>query len=137
MAEDHYYGLTNGMVLTKPFEIGKTYKRVDGTDVTCISLSYTRGYETAQFSDFAETHARLGEVYAKKGITLSAKDMGEPEKSGYRYNRASDRGRCTGGEWDGYCVIPEPNDADYALAALKHLNLSFKDILDDQARSRA
>jgi hypothetical protein len=55
-----------------PFELGKTYKRRDGKDVTIIAVSNQRGYETVQGDD------------------------GAYPGSGFRYNRDNDRGRCTG-----------------------------------------
>jgi hypothetical protein len=55
-----------------PFELGKTYKRRDGKEVTIIAINNHRGYETVQGDD------------------------GSCPTSGFRYNRANDRGRCTG-----------------------------------------
>lgn len=69
-----------------PFELGKTYKRRDGKEVTIIKVSNQRGYETVQGDD------------------------GDHPESGYRYNRDSDRGRCTGtaGDFSDPCnLLPE------------------------------
>lgn len=62
---------------TKPFVVGRTYKTQAGDDVT-ITAESTRhpGYECVQGDD------RL-----------------TPE-GGWRYNRESDRGRCTGSAFD-------------------------------------
>ncbi len=62
--------------MSKPFEVGKTYTTQAGAKVTCIELTRVRGYESARFDD------------------------GEDENSGWRYNRASDRGRVTGSAFD-------------------------------------
>lgn len=69
-----------------PFELGKTYKRRDGKDVTIIKVINHRGYETVQGDD------------------------GDHPQSGYRYNRDTDRGRCTGtaGDFSDPCnLLPE------------------------------
>lgn len=56
-----------------PFELGKTYKRRDGRDVTIIEVNNEmKGYETVQGDD------------------------AESPRLGWRYNRESCRGRCTG-----------------------------------------
>ena len=124
--------MSRGMELTKPLEVGKTYKRVDGKEVTCIKVTDLRGYECAQFDDYAETHARTMKDWEGNESALDyIKRFGgdDPETSGYRYNRASDRGRCTGGKLDNFAVIPEPLDADYAIPYMKHLLRSFEGLL--------
>lgn len=84
--------------LSKPFEVGKTYSRLDGKVVTCIKTTSPPGYQCAQFDDREE-------VYAARGHT-----DGNPLDSGYRYNRGQDRGRCTAGQFDDpFNVIPEAN----------------------------
>lgn len=55
-----------------PFELGKSYPRRDGKMVKIIAVNNCRGYETVQGDD------------------------GETPEVGFRYNRESDRGRCTG-----------------------------------------
>lgn len=60
-----------GMAGSIPFKIGDKFTTISGTEVECIQLSDTRGYECARFSD-----------------------------GGWRYNREHDRGRATGSEWD-------------------------------------
>lgn len=118
--------------LTKPFEVGKTYKRVDGVTVICTQVNNShRGYETAQFSDFVETHERAMSKYRDDPATMAFikkvdPDPENPTKSGYRYNRAEDRGRCTGSEWDGFAVIPEPRDAEHVRNLFEHLTRSFE-----------
>lgn len=72
---------------TKPFEVGKSYQRHDGIVVTCTELQG----ECALFSDF----------------WIDEHD-GNPIRLGWRYNRDSDRGRCTGSRAENYRnVIPE------------------------------
>jgi hypothetical protein len=55
-----------------PFELGKSYPRRDGKMVKIIGINTQRGYETIQGDD------------------------AEADALGWRYNRDSDRGRCTG-----------------------------------------
>ena len=88
--------------LSKPFEVGKKYFRLDGKLVTCIkTVSAHKGYETAQFDDREE-------VFASRN--RPADRHGNPLDSGFRYNRGSDRGRCTACKFDDpFNVIPEPN----------------------------
>ena len=88
--------------LSKPFEVGKTYTRLDGKQVICIkTVSANKGYETAQFDD------RL-EVFTARGFIPGID--GDPLDSGFRYNRGQDRGRCTAGQFDDpFNVIPEAN----------------------------
>lgn len=62
---------SHGMKGSIPFKIGDRFKTLRGTEVECIQLSETRGYECARFSDGA-----------------------------WRYNRDHDRGRCTAGRFD-------------------------------------
>lgn len=62
---------SHGMKGSIPFKIGDKFKTLRGTEVECIQLSETRGYECARFSDGA-----------------------------WRYNRDHDRGRCTASRWD-------------------------------------
>lgn len=62
---------SHGMKGSIPFKIGDKFKTLRGTEVECIQLSNTKGYECARFSDGA-----------------------------WRYNRDHDRGRCTGSRWD-------------------------------------
>lgn len=61
---------------SKPFELGKSYMRRDGKMVKIIALCGSRGYETVQGDDAEAPHL------------------------GARYNRAGDRGRCTGTNHD-------------------------------------
>jgi hypothetical protein len=57
---------------SKPFELGKSYPRRDGKMVKIVALCGSKGYETVQGDDAEAPHL------------------------GARYNRAGDRGRCTG-----------------------------------------
>jgi hypothetical protein len=115
---------------TKPFEVGKTYKRVDGKEVVCIKTKETKHYETAQFDDYEECHYRVMAEYAAKDqlhfVKASDPNWNDPSRSGYRYNRAEDRGRSTGSKWDEYSVIPEPTDRDYVLELYAHIKRSFE-----------
>lgn len=80
---------------TKPFEVGKAYQTNEGNTVTCVELSDRPGYECARFDDGETVPAPIGE-----GTVTT----------GWRYNRDSDRGRCTGSAMDHSdprCVIPE------------------------------
>lgn len=94
---------------TKPFEVGKTYKCNDGSEVTCIEL--TSNGECARFSDSTLRWYHTGGWPRRDGGF-------EPVKwhvafTGHRYNRDSDRGRVTGTEFDHSdprCVIPESAD---------------------------
>jgi hypothetical protein len=96
---------------TKPFEVGKTYKRHDGVEVTCVEVKGTKGYETARFSDSTLRWYFTGGWPRRDGGS-------EPVKwhvatTGWRYNRDEDRGRVTGTEFDHSdprCVIPESAD---------------------------
>ncbi len=118
--------------LTKPFEVGKMYKRVDGVSVICTQVNNTnKGYETAQFSDFVEIHERTMSIIRKYESSLALAKQCDPDcedstKSGYRYNRHGDRGRCTGSPWDGYAVIPEPRDAEHVHKLFEYLKRSFQ-----------
>ena len=116
--------------LTKPFEVGKLYKRVDGVSVICTQVSdKIKGYETAQFSDFVERHEAVLASYEDQPLMMKfikqMPDWDDPTKSGFRSNRAEDRGRCTGGPWDQYAVIPEPRDEQYVLDYIAHLNRAY------------
>lgn len=119
--------------LTKPFEIGKTYKRVDGVTVICTQVNNsTKGYETAQFSDFVEVHERVMSQYRDDPHTMGFiercdPDYENPAKSGWRYNRAEDRGRATGSKWDSYAVIPEPRETEHVHDLFEHLRRSFEE----------
>jgi len=64
--------------MSKPFEVGKTYKTREGKSVTIINATDLPGYEGVQGDDPLD---------------------GNPE-GGWRYNRASDRGRVTGSAFD-------------------------------------
>lgn len=61
---------------TAPFELGKTYLTKAGKPVKIIQVTNTPGYEAVQGDD------------------------GENTTLGWRYNRAEDRGRCTGSAFD-------------------------------------
>lgn len=61
---------------SKPFELGKSYPRRDGKMVKIVALCGSKGYETVQGDDAEAPHL------------------------GARYNRAGDRGRCTGTNHD-------------------------------------
>jgi len=80
--------------LTKPFELGKTYKTLGGKDVTIVAIKGVPGYETVEGDD------------------LSPNVPADERPHGiHRYNRASDRGRVTGSAFDmsdPYNLIPEP-----------------------------
>lgn len=84
--------------MSKPFELGKTYKTLEGKDVTIIEANNSiPGYETVRGDD----HGPDREDEFKPGTF---------HKVGYRYNRegAKERGRCTGSPVD--CpqnLIPE------------------------------
>lgn len=119
--------------LTKPFEVGKMYRRVDGVQVICTQVKNDlKGYETAQFSDFVESFERAMAPYWDDQSTLDfmkrcdPTGWNDPTKSGHRYNRAEDRGRCTGSKWNGFAVIPEPRDAEHVQELFDHLRLSFE-----------
>jgi len=80
---------------TKPFELGRTYLTRAGRSVTIIAVSDVPGYECVQGDDHPP---------------------GDP-KGGWRYNRASDRGRVTGSAFDmsdPRNLIPEFADAPKA-----------------------
>jgi len=74
---------------TKPFEVGKQYQRHDGVVVTCIDVRN----ECARFDDYDPDYID---------------EHGFAHTRGWRYNRDSDRGRCTASRPDNYRnVIPE------------------------------
>jgi hypothetical protein len=102
-----------------PFELGKSYKRRDGKLVTIIEVINTRGYETVRGDDAESPHL------------------------GCRYNRDSDRGRCTGtaGDFsDPHNLLPEfpeghPNAAGEGfLVPLSMLGMNKSD--DERAKFR-
>ena len=113
--------------LTKPFEVGKLYKRVDGVSVICTQVTILKGYESAQFSDFVECFQRAQTEVTTLAEILNSTDptWNDPTRSGYRYNRAEDRGRCTGGPWNDFAVIPEPRDEQHVLDYIAHLNRAY------------
>lgn len=112
-------------MFTRPFEVGSTYLRKDGKAVTCIRADRT----IAQFSDYEENHYRCLAEYAAKGELEDIKKLGgwdDPLRSGYRYNRDQDRGRCTGTEWNQYAVLPQPTTDLYAMEMLAHIQASHE-----------
>lgn len=82
--------------MSKPFELGKTYKTHEGKDVTIIEVNNEiKGYETVRGDDHGDDYID---------------EKGQAHKLGYRYNREgkNERGRCTGSPPD--CprnLIPE------------------------------
>lgn len=103
-------------IKTKPFEVGKQYKRLDGKIVTCIKVNNELvHHSTAQFDDYQESHDRVMAKYANDTgameFIMKDPEWDNPKKSGHRYNRDQDRGRCTASpDDDPLNVIPEPHD---------------------------
>lgn len=101
---------------TMPFMVGKTYRRADGEMVTCIKVTVVAGYECAQFDDGEETYSAnvqhiLDNCPEMLAYVEAVNKKTEPwNRSGWRYNRDADRGRCTGTahDWsDNLNVWPE------------------------------
>lgn len=89
---------------TKPFEVGKQYKRIDGTVVTCVAINQDNNrFHAACFDDF-------------------------PTK-GWRYNgNDGRRGQMTGCKPDDYrTVIPNPLPSlEEAIKLLKNILETYK-----------
>lgn len=98
---------------TRPFEIGKSYRTMDGRTVTCIEVNDKPHYETARFDDGKEVWCMMGGYVNRYGRWVREKR--QRVTTGWRYNRNSiDRGRVTGTAFDHSdprCVIPEPAHA--------------------------
>lgn len=91
---------------TKPFEIGKAYKRHDGVEVRCIEIN-ARG-DCARFSDGTLRWYFIGGWPRRDGTTEPV--VWKVGSTGWRYNRDEDRGRVTGSPFDHSdprCVVPE------------------------------
>lgn len=81
-----------------PFEVGRTYYRMDGVIVECIELSD----ECALFSDW---YPPSKEQLTREPEWLRCKPT---DRLGWRYNRPDDRGRCTGSRHDLFTtVVPD------------------------------
>lgn len=93
--DDYMQGYRNWIDSRGPtarFEVGETYLRNDGAEVTCIKLHDLFGRRScALFSD----------------SRVEADEDGRFHLLGYRYDRDEDRGRLTASRWDNpHNVIP-------------------------------